>query len=356
MPIKVLHIINDLSRNGGAQRFVIDLVCPPPEGFQICVITLEDSNDFRDELDAVGVKCCVWQHLSLVQKWQWLRWPDVLHGHLFPSIYIALAALGKKRIQTEHATHNRRRDHRWIKPFEFFLYWRYHITVCITEEVKQALEDFLPHWKSHYQVILNGIDVNKFSLAQKEAPVAGSPIHIGMVGRFHHYKDQPTLIHALALLPNNYQLHLVGDGPRRQEYQALVEKLALGSRVTFHGIRADIPTFLDGLTVYVQSSVVEGFGLAPLEAMASGLPVLASRVQGMSEVIAKDSSLFRSGDAETLAAKITDLCHCSSQYHALSAYSLARCQHFSLPLFRQQYYQTYQHLLNKSTRLDESIP
>ncbi|WP_407331540.1 glycosyltransferase [Enterovibrio sp. 27052020O] len=351
MTAKVLHIINDLSLNGGAQRFVIDLVCPPPDGYEIRVITLEDTNDFHADMQAQGVKCYVWDKLSLREKWQILRWPDLIHGHLFPSIYIALAAFGKKRVQTEHATHNRRRDHIWMKPFEFYLYWRYQATVCITEQVQQALEDFLPQWKSHYQVILNGIDLSKYPLKVKSVPAADVPIRIGMVGRFHAYKDHPTLIRALALLPERYELHFAGDGDRRDEYQALVKSLALDSRVVFHGVRSDIPSFLNDMDVYVQSSIVEGFGLAAVEAMAAGLPVLASRVQGMREVIDNEASLFAVGDEKTLVQMIAALCDEEANYQVSAQHSISRCQHFTLSAFREQYYNTYQSLIGDKQRL-----
>ncbi len=346
--MKVLHIINDLSRNGGAQRFVIDLIQAPPEGVEIKVITLDDTNDFADELQASGVQCYAWGQLGVLQKWRILRWPNLVHGHLFPSVYLALAAIGKKRIQTEHATHNRRRDHAWLKPFEFFMYGRYQRTVCITEHVKEALEGFLPFWKSHYCVILNGIDIKKFSGKEKKCPQAQETVHIGMVGRFHRYKDHPTLIRALALLPKRYQLHLIGDGERREEYHLLVHQLDLENRVTFHGVCSEIPAILDSLHLYVQSSTVEGFGLAPLEAMACGLPVLGSRVQGMSEVIANENALFDVGDEKGLASQIEGLFSSVNLYQNMSLYSLSRCQHFSLRAFREQYYQTYEKVINEA--------
>lgn len=347
--IKILHIINDLSCNGGAQRFVVDLILPTPKGYEICVVTLFDQNDFYNELKNNGIKCVVWMQLSLQQKWQLLRWPDLIHSHLFPSIYFALAAIDKKRIQTEHATHNRRRDHFWLKPFEFFLYSKYQVTVCITEQVKEALENYLPYWKKNYRVISNGIDINKFSFHQKQAPAKNTIVNIGMVGRFHRYKDHSTLIKALTHLPNRFLLHLVGDGELKEQHLALAKQLGLEQRVIFHGLCSTIPTFLNTLDLYVQSSFVEGFGLAPLEAMASGLPVLASNVQGMQEVIGQKSALFDVGDDKTLAHKIEMLCLHPSLYQQASAYSLERCQCFSLQQCRDQYYQTYQSIIDEQS-------
>ncbi|KKD58274.1 capsular biosynthesis protein [Grimontia sp. AD028] len=344
MAVKVLHIINDLSRNGGAQRFVVDLVCPTPSGYESKVVILDDINDLSGELEAAGVECLVWKKLSLKEKWQILRWPDVVHGHLFPSIYLALAAFGKKRIQTEHNSHNRRRDHIWMKPFEWLLYWRYQKTVCITGQVQNALEDFLPHWKKHYSVILNGINLSKFSMQEKQPPTEDAPIHIGMAGRLHPYKDHPTLIRALAKLPARYELHLAGDGDRRGEYEALVKELGLENRVVFHGVRSDIPVFLDSLNIYVQSTIIEGFGLAAVEGMAAGLPVLASNVQGIDEVIGTEEYLFPLGDDDALAQRIASICEDPQEYTKASQRSLSRCQLYKLETFREQYYQAYQEL------------
>lgn len=349
MPVNVLHIINDLSRNGGAQRFVVDLVCPTPAGYVSKVVILNNMNDFSEVLEAAGVECLVWGNLTLKEKWQILRWPDVVHGHLFPSIYIALAAFGKKRIQTEHNTHNRRRDHGWMKPFEWLLYWRYQKTVCITNQVKNALEDFLPRWKKHYSVIFNGIDLSKFSMEEKQPPAGDATVRIGMVGRLHPYKDHPTLIRALAQLPPRYELHFAGDGERRDEYEALVRTLNLESRVVFHGVRSDIPAFLDSLDIYVQSTIIEGFGLAAVEAMAAGLPVLASNVQGIDEVIGIDDYLFPLGDDKALAHTVSAICENPEQYTRASKRSLSRCQLYTLDAFRDQYYQAYQGLADDQT-------
>ncbi|WP_028023178.1 glycosyltransferase [Enterovibrio calviensis] len=351
MTVKILHIINDLSLNGGAQRFLIDLVSPPPAGYEIKIITLEDTNEFRDTLDAQGVTYYAWNTLSLKAKWKLLRWPDVVHGHLFPSIYLALAAFGKKRVQTEHNSHNRRRDHIWMKPFEYLLYWRYHTTVCITQQVQEELEAFIPQWKSHYQVVFNGVDLSKFSLTAKQLPAADAPIRIGMVGRLHPYKDQPTLIRALALLPQRYELHFAGDGDRREEYQSLATSLGIEDRVFFHGIRSDIPDFLDGLDFYVQSSIIEGFGLAAVEAMAAGLPVLASRVPGIREVMDCEANMFDVGDSETLASMIANVCGDAATYQASTQRSIERCQLFTLSAFREQYYDVYQTLVDGKQRL-----
>lgn len=345
--IKLLHIINDLSCNGGAQRVVMDLVSYYPPDFEIRIVTLDPINDYLPQLEQLRIQCDCWQQLSLGQKWQLLRWPDLIHSHLHPSIYLAIAALGKKRIQTEHATHNRRRDHKVLQPLEWWLYGNYDRVACISQDVKQALVDFLPTWQQRYQVINNGIDLTRYS--QHSRSLNDQPsIRIGMVGRFHQYKDHPLLFNALALLPKNYQLHLAGDGERYDEYLALATALKIKDRVFFHGIREDIPVFLDSLDIYVQSAHVEGFGLAALEAMASGLPTLGSNIPGLKHVIADERYLFYPDDARPLANQIEALCRDPALYHQASLASLTRSQAFSLTQCIDGYYQLYQEVVNES--------
>ncbi|TOK95036.1 glycosyltransferase, partial [Vibrio parahaemolyticus] len=81
-----------------------------------------------------------------------------------------------------------------------------------------------------------------------------------------------------------YHLHLAGDGDRKASLQRLAQSLNVSPRVHFHGVVSDIPLFLSDMDIYVQSSHVEGFGLAAVEAMAAGLPVLSSNVPGLDEV------------------------------------------------------------------------
>ena len=169
-------------------------------------------------------------------------------------------------------------------------------------------------------------------------------IKIGMVGRLHQHKDHETLIRAIALLPANYQLDLAGDGDKRNDLEALCQQLNVTERVQFHGLVSDIPAFLSGLDMYVQSSHVEGFGLAAVEAMAAGLPVLSSDVPGLDEVIGNDEYMFTAGKSEQLADKISQLCTAVDLYDKASAYAVNRAKLYTINKFRDGYYGLYQQL------------
>ncbi|EMR33770.1 glycosyltransferase, partial [Vibrio harveyi CAIM 1792] len=75
--MKILHIINDLSQNGGAQRFLIDLVVQHQPKYQIKVVTLSTENDFKDILKDNNVEYLSWPLLSFREKWKILQWPDL---------------------------------------------------------------------------------------------------------------------------------------------------------------------------------------------------------------------------------------------------------------------------------------
>jgi glycosyltransferase involved in cell wall biosynthesis len=102
------------------------------------------------------------------------------------------------------------------------------------------------------------------------------------------------------------RLDVVGDGPSRQDLEALRSSLGLGGRVTFHGYHADVRPFLAAADVFLLSSVSEGISIALLEAMASGLPAIATDVGGNREVILEGQAghLTPVGSAEALADAI----------------------------------------------------
>lgn len=180
-----------------------------------------------------------------------------------------------------------------------------------------------------------------FDVREKPGIKHPSQIKIGMVGRLHEHKDHEALIRAVALLPTQYQLHLAGDGQKREALESLAQQLDITNRVFFHGVVSDIPTFLEQMDLYVQSSLIEGFGLAAVEAMAAGLPVLSSNVPGLDDVIGNASYLFEVSNSEELANKIIQVCDSNENYSVASKYSILRCKEFTIEKFRDSYYKAY---------------
>jgi glycosyltransferase involved in cell wall biosynthesis len=155
-------------------------------------------------------------------------------------------------------------------------------------------------------VIPNAVDVD----AAPRARLEGDPPRIVTVGRLAAPKDALTLVRALAALgPLPFRAVLVGDGPDRAEVEAAVRSLGLADRVELAGSRADVPDLLAAADLFVLSSRSEGAPFSILEAMAAGLPVVASEVGGVAELVAHGETglLVPAGDPAPLADALRTL-------------------------------------------------
>lgn len=147
------------------------------------------------------------------------------------------------------------------------------------------------------QVIYNGIDLNRFRLNRSELikeirgafDFGSDDIVIGSIARFDPVKNMGGLVKAFSKIEKTtlgpVKLLLVGDGPELPGIQKMAFGLGLRDRVVFTGMRRDIPDCLGMMDIYVQPSRFEGIPNSVLEAMASGLPVIATNVGGLHEIV-----------------------------------------------------------------------
>jgi glycosyltransferase involved in cell wall biosynthesis len=325
---KIVHITNDLQRLGGVQRLLVDLMTLQQNDFQFEVILTRGENEYVDELKALGIEVLHKRDLGLMGVIKRLNNADLVHAHLFPSIYMALLT-STPTVITEHNPHYRRRDIPFIKTLESVLFKKFKKTACISDGVESALLKDLKWPSKRTQVICNGVDLSRFSLQEKNIPAKERPFRIGMVGRLHPQKDIKTLLDSIKLLDDNCELHLAGDGELRVELENYAAAIDVTQKVYFHGQVNNIPNFLNSLDLYVQSSNWEGFGLAVVEAMAAGLPCLATDVEGLNDVVDKEY-LFKVGDSKQLVSMIADIQSSESNYKKRSLYSIQKAKHFSV--------------------------
>lgn len=169
-----------------------------------------------------------------------------------------------------------------------------------------------------FVTIYTGIDLHPFEINVDCAGVRaefGIPPDVQLVGtvaRLSEQKAPSDFIHAAALVHARYpQVHFlwVGDGPLENEARALMQSLGLQAVFHFAGLRDNIPAILLSLDCFVLSSHWEGFSIAVLEAMAAGLPVIATRVTGAAEAIVDGETgiLVEIGDKPGLAGAICQL-------------------------------------------------
>ena len=351
--MRVLHINNNLER-GGAERLILDML-PLMQSKDVDVtlylLALRDETLYK-ELVAKGIRVIVSSasslyspsHISAIRKIVREESIQVVHAHLFPSMFWATCALlGSPRIQlvaTEHNTWNRRRRP-WFWPVDFFLYHRYQRIACISHQTAAALIKWMPSTSRKVCVVENGIDLARFTSATPGTPGPGRLPIVISVGRMTPQKAFDVLIRAAASVPGA-MFWLVGDGPLRNDLQALVTSLGLNDRIELLGNRADVPELLQQATLYVQPSQWEGFGIAAVEAMSTGLPIIASAVAGLREVVGEAGILFPAGSEQELARNINQLLADSEQRQALGALGRIRASRFAIARTVDAYLSIYE--------------
>ncbi|WP_278036333.1 glycosyltransferase [Flavobacterium nitratireducens] len=328
--MKILLIINSLG-TGGAEKLLLDTIpLYRKSGIEMDILVLWNNNhQFINALKSLG--CCkvfvlkesgnykdIYNPLNILKLMPYLRRYDIAHVHLFPAQYYTVFANlligGKcKLIFTEHNTTNRRIQKNYFKAVEKIVYSHYKRLVFISDEIYGIYRNYIPKFESRFVTINNGVNLDAIRSAM--------PIHnkteiypiikksdslILQVSAFRPQKDQKTLIKAMALLPKNVVLLLVGDGETRKECELLVSELSLTDRVFFLGQRMDIPQLLRTVDVVVLSSKYEGMSLSSIEGMASGKPFIASNVPGLSDIVDGAGVLFECGNSEELASRIQE--------------------------------------------------
>ena len=164
--------------------------------------------------------------------------------------------------------------------------------------------------------VYNGIETEQFYSASDKPGLRrelGLPLDGKLVGTVARLSSQKGVSHFIKAIPKitEKQAHFIitGDGPLREELESLTKQLNLQEVVIFTGARNDIPKLLAALDVFVMPSITEGLSIAILEAMASSLPVVASRVGGIPEIVQDGVTgiLIPSRDENALAQAISEL-------------------------------------------------
>jgi glycosyltransferase involved in cell wall biosynthesis len=221
------------------------------------------------------------------------------------------------------------------------------VSVCAEAELFLRSRFFLPG-KELY-VVDNGIDLGPF-LSVPARPLRNE-ITFGAVGRMSFEKNHRGLIEAFALLRCNYgnvRLRLLGSGPIEQKLKEQVLNLGLDDVVEFCGFSHDVPTFLGGLDVFVLASISEGMPLSLLEAIASGLPVVATAVGGVPPIVRSTDSgwLCEPRDAHSLCAAMESAIACSDRRNRGERARQLVAEHYSAERMTRDYEFLYRKLLH----------
>jgi glycosyltransferase involved in cell wall biosynthesis len=245
----------------------------------------------------------------------WHFYNPLVNGYLWALLILAPRV---EHFYTDHisrpqgnATVGRAKTLKWALKWPLTL--RYKKTLCISQYVKSELQK--QHWPK-LEVVYNFINTERFHpdpeqrRALREQARVGDDFVVLAVAYLIKAKGVHVAVSALAELPEDVVLWIVGDGPERGNLEALAKSLSVGRRVRFLGAHRNIVPFLQAADCFVCPSIWnEGAGNANFEAMACGLPDLASRVGGIPEFVedGQNGFLFTPGDHSELAGLIRRL-------------------------------------------------
>ncbi|MGL6064070.1 MAG: glycosyltransferase [Fusobacteriaceae bacterium] len=355
--MKILHIITSLEL-GGAEKLLTELIpLQRLQGHTVELLILYDRHKVFD----MPYKCCkynsktsilnVFEILKEIRKGKY----NIVHSHLVHSqIWTGLASLmdfSRKRsyVTTEHSTSNNRREKLIYKYLDKFIFSRYKKVICISEAVKVSLINWLgiKNPKKKYVIIENGVNIDYLRqlkpISRENFNLKNEDIIITMVSRLEKAKDHETLLKAMTLLPKIYKLLIVGEGEREAELKELVKNLKIEKRVQFLGMRQNIGEIFKTSNIAVQSSYFEGFGITAVEAMACGVPLIASDVPGLNDVVRGGGILFSLGNSLELAKKILSLEN-EVYKNEIREKELIKSEYYSLKISCDKYLSLYKEI------------
>lgn len=269
----------------------------------------------------------------LVQQQKQGRPIDVLHAHLFPDqLWSPLAARGltprPALIATKHDLPNRLEGLPLGWLLDRYLYGQFTETICVSESIKTSLAAWQPALSARLRTILNGIDHDR--VVPRRPRPGDQTVRLFFTGRLAPQKDPDGLVRAMATLTDlPCRLSIAGDGPLRDRLSTQISDLGLSDRVELLGHRSDIPDLLAGADIFVLPSRHEGFGLAVVEAMAAGLPVVATDIPPFREILASGAQppcaiLVPPNDPAALAAALRRLIDSPEEATAMGRAAKAR--------------------------------
>ncbi|MFA4903638.1 MAG: glycosyltransferase [Desulfobaccales bacterium] len=228
-----------------------------------------------------------------------------------------------------------------------------HHILCNSQAIQRVLTDSCGVPAARLTTILNGVDTDYF---QPPASPAAGPPRVLSVARMVPEKDHDTLLAAFHLTAKAYpeaELWLVGDGPRLAEVKGLARRLLPGDRVKFLPTNEDLRPLLQQASLLALSSRTEALPNVVLEAMAAGLPVVATRVGGVPELVELNRTgwLVNPGDAPALAAALSQAASDPDARQAMGKAGRERAvKHFSLETMARQYESLLDRLLQEKRR------
>jgi len=379
--IKIIFVTAALEV-GGAEKFLLDLLSRLDRGrFEPILATVVGSGKLEPNFRALNLPIYIHgrrriKYLGgLVQFWQLYKLfkkecPDIVHTQLFaPDLWGRLAArtAGVKVIITTEQNINVDQSalREWLKKLTYKLTTR---AAAISLAVKNYMIAKYDVPAETIEIIPNDVDFETLEKRMAEARVfeeagdkkreadgaeAKTTKIILTVGRLVLQKGQKYLIEAFSKLRDkeNLELWIIGEGPLEKELKGLVKKYLIEEQVKFLGVRFDVPELLVRADLFVFPSLWEGLGIAVLEAAAARLPIIASKIDGILDIIEDDKSgiLTPPRDVGALTEAMKELLNnpCKAREFGDAAYKHVK-ENFDIKIVTKKYEMMFEKILEKN--------
>ena len=342
----VLHVMYRFD-TGGLENGVVNLINHmPADAYRHAVLALTEVTDFRDRVQRSDVEFIalrkppgqgIWQYPKLFKLFRQLR-PHIVHSRNLAALEVqvpAWAAGVPVRIHGEHGRDvgdldgsNRTYQHmrRFYKPFV-------HHYIALSRDLDDYLIQKVHVPPGRITQAYNGVDTDRFCPAPVgPLTIAGCPFDpaqhwlVGTVGRMQTVKDQTLLaqafVHALQMDPTlkkHLRLVMVGEGPLRAKAQGILEAAGVAGLAWLPGERSDVADIMRGLHAFALASLAEGISNTILEAMASGLPVIATAVGGNADLVHQPETgvVVPAANVEAMACELVRLANDPESSHKM---------------------------------------
>jgi sugar transferase (PEP-CTERM/EpsH1 system associated) len=290
--------------------------------------------------------------------------PHVVHTHAWGTLLEGLVAARLARVPfVVHGEHGTLQLRGYQRRLQRAAWSRADRVLSVSSRLAERMTAETGFPFDRIMTLRNGVDLSRFGRQRRDEArqALGLPLGgfiIGTAGRLVPVKDQATLLEAVARVRaagHEVTLVLAGDGPLKDDLESRAASLGISLAVRFLGHCDRIETVFSALDVFILSSVSEGMSNTILEAMASGLPVVATRVGGADELIEDGVSgvLVRSRSAEAIAAAIMDMLADTPRRLEIGAAARRRAEaEFSLPSFTSRYERMYMALAEERAGRD----
>ncbi len=324
-------------------------------GHQVIIISLYDYHSAiteRMEQEGVDIRYLdkkKGMDLSLIPRISHIirtERPDVVHTHRYVMQYTVPACVLAGHKQMVHTVHNvaqKEQTQFGIKLNNMFYRYNHVVPVALSKEVQDTIREVYSIPAEKAPIVFNGIDLSK--CIKKTSVAAGERFTVLHIGRFSEQKNHRLMIETMATLSHEYPniyFQFIGGGELENEIKEMIKDLGLCERIECLGRQGNVYQFLNQADAFMLPSKYEGVPISLIEAMGTGLPIIASRVGGVSDMLVdEESALLIEPNQVALKSAIIRLSHDSVLRNKLANMAVQQAQVFSSQMMARKYVEVY---------------